>query len=175
MIIISGPSTIGKNPLIKRVCQEYKFDYVIPTTTRDMRIEEMNARDYFFLTKAEFQDNIRKGKMNEWDYCLNNYYGFYFSFPGTNCHITHGLSRMALRIKQQYPDDITTVFLMPKDARKIKTTLEDIYTGTDLMLRKALVDEEITHSVLFDHVFEVKDSVCELLQNQRFIALFQNR
>ena len=82
MIIISGPSTIGKNPFIYEVCKNFNFSYVTPLTTRQKRAEEIDKVDYTFLTKEEFKEKIRKNVIKQWDYCLNNYYGYSFDFPG---------------------------------------------------------------------------------------------
>lgn len=173
MIIISGPSTVGKNPFIYRACQLYELDYVTPYTTREIRPDEREDIDYCFLTKNDFQFKIQIGEMTEWDYCLGNYYGYKYSFPGSDAHITHGLSRMALRIKAKYPQEITTIFLMPSNTDKIYSNLKQMYSGKSLILREALVDEELCHSVLFDKVFIRPDSVFELLENEEMIRLLK--
>ena len=162
MIIVSGPSTIGKNPFIYQACQIYDLNYIIPYTTRDIRSDEKAGKDYFFLSKEEFQTKIREKEICEWDYCLNNYYGYSFAFPGSGGSITHGLARMALRIKGKYPQNITIIFLMPSNKDIIFKNLKNIYSGKDLLLREALVEEEIWHSNLFDKVFTVSDSALEL-------------
>ena len=171
MIIISGPSTVGKNPLIYRICELYDMEFVAPITTRSIRKEETNGVDYLFYGKEKFQQKIVNGEISEWDYVLNNYYGYSYKFPGTVSHITHGLSRMALRIKKKYPEDITTIFLKPKKVDRIFDALEKIYKDEQLVLRKALVNEEIMHSKLFDRCFIIENSVFELLENQEFLSL----
>lgn len=173
MIIISGPSTVGKNPFIYEVCNRYNnFEYVTPYTTREKRIEEVEGYDYFFLSKEEFHTKIKDKIFTEWDYCLDNYYGYASHFPGTKSQITHGLSRMALRIKEKHPSDVTTVFLMPLDLERIYYNLKQIYSGRALELRKALVEEEICHSVLFDNVFFCGDSIYSLFENHEIQKLF---
>lgn len=162
MIIVSGPSTVGKNPFIYQACKLYDLDFVIPYTTRTIRNDEADGKDYFFLSKTEFQARIQEGQIKEWDYCLGNYYGYSYEFPGGGRLITHGLSRMALRIKEKYSQNITTVFLMPSNKDKIFNNLEKIYSGKDLLLREALVEEEICHSKLFDRVFTVSDNALDL-------------
>lgn len=47
LIIISGPSTVGKNPFIYKSCELYGLKYVTPCTTRLNRNEETNGKDYF--------------------------------------------------------------------------------------------------------------------------------
>ena len=174
MVIISGPSTIGKNPLIYRACELYNLNFVTPCTTREIRQEEKNGNDYIFLLKEQFQSKIKSREITEWDYCLNNYYGYTFDFPGHKGLITHGLSRMTLRIKEKYPDKITTVFIMPKNKDMIFKNLRKIYTGNNLLLRETLVEEEICHSNLFDIVFKRSDSVFDLLNEKKMIDILLN-
>lgn len=175
MIIISGPSTIGKNPLIYKICETYDLKYVKPCTTRTIRSEEVNGRDYDFFTQLEFQSKIKSKEIIEWDYCLENYYGYMFRFPGKENQITHGLSRMALRIKSKYPNEITTIFLMPKDSEGIFNTIKKIYSGKALVLRQSLIEEEICHSFLFDEVFTVNNSVFDLLNDKRMIEILSRK
>ena len=169
MIIISGPSTVGKNPFIYEICERYAFTYVIPYTTRKMRYDELEGKDYIFLSKKEFQSRIKSREMNEWDYCLDNYYGYMYDFPGNSSHITHGLSRMALRIKAKYPKEVRTVFLMPDNKDRIYNNLKQIYSGKTLYLREALVEEELCHSALFDKIFMCSNSVLDLVNKKEVI------
>ena len=173
MIIVSGPSTVGKNPFIYKACELYKLKYLIPYTTRIKRSDEEYDKDYFFLSKKDFQQKIKERKINEWDYCLDNYYGYSYDFSEQCCQITHGLSRMALRIKNKNPNNITTIFLMPSNKDKIFSNLKHIYSGKMLAQREALVEEELCHSVLFDKVFICNDSVFDLLHDQEMIQLIQ--
>lgn len=166
MIIISGPSTVGKNPFIVEACNLFPLTFFVPITTRTKRKDEIDGRDYLFISKEAFQAKIASKEIEQWDYCLKNYYG-YNGFPLTGKTITHGLSRMAIRIKNLYPEKITTIFLMPASQAKIMTTLEQIYSGTDLVLRKELVQEEICHSTLFDYIFYVENHSTELLHNEK--------
>lgn len=175
MIIVSGPSTVGKNPFIYKACELYNLKYVIPCTTRAMRSQEIHGKDYFFLSKTEFQSKIKSKEINEWDYCLENYYGYTFGFPGHNCEITHGLSRLALRIKAKYPNEITTIFLMPNSKDRIYSNLKQIYSGKSLLLREALVEEELCHSVLFDKIVTCSDSISDLLSKTEIKQLLIGR
>lgn len=173
MIIISGPSTIGKNPLINRICKEYGFTYIVPWTTRAKRKEENGKDDYHFITKDLFQRKILEASIMEWDYCLSNYYGYSSFNIKARKHITHGLSRMATRIKMKNVEYVTTVFLMPKNKEKIFTVLKEIYSGKALTLRLELVEEEICNSKLFDYIFTIQENSFELLENQKFLSILE--
>ena len=146
----------------------------IPITTRQIRLNEKEGIDYNFVSVDDFQTSIVNGLVTEWDYCLDNYYGYDYTFDGTLAGITHGLSRMALRIKKKHENDVVTVFLKPKSIDSIYLTLDKIYTGKMLELRKDLVKEELIHSKMFDYVFEVDGNVKELLLNKEFLNILEN-
>jgi len=150
---------------------------ILPTVLSLAEIEipdEIEGKDYFFLTKEAFQVDIKSKKITEWDFCLNNYYGFsHDTLQGTRV-ITHALSRMAIRIKEKNPQEVTTIFLMPQNKDKIFSNLNQIYKGDDLLLRKALVEEEICHSVLFDEIITVSDSAIELLYDESVKKIILN-
>lgn len=169
MIFISGPSTVGKNPLINAICEKYNYIYHVPWSSRKIRKEENGISDYHFVTKEEFRDKIADNTIVEWDYALSNYYG-YTMFDASSEHlITQGLSRMTLRIKKKYPDKITTVFLMPKNIDNVINVLHHIYRGKDLCLRLELVEEELLHSRLFDYIFTVETNSVDLLKDSIFL------
>lgn len=173
MILISGPSTIGKNPLIEKMCSYFNCRFIVPWTTRPMRKEENGKTDYHFVSNEMFQSYILNGKIIEWDFVLSNYYGFSDLEINTTNSVTHCLSRMALRIKKSNPSKITTIFLMPSNKARIVEVLKTIYSGTQLALREALVDEEILHSSMFDYVFKIEEKSSELLNNKRFLKLVE--
>jgi len=173
MIILSGPSSIGKNPLIELVCNQFDYDFIVPITTREIRAAEENTKDYFFINKETFKQEIEYNKIFEWDYCLSNYYGFYkFNLKGQRM-ITHSLSRMAMRLKKR-EQSITTIFLMPENISIIEQRLKGIYSGLELDLRMEHLREEITHSKLFDYIFTVEKGT-DLINNPDFIKIIENQ
>ena len=80
MIIVSGPSTVGKNPFIAEACNLLPLHFYVPITTRTKRKDEIDGRDYHFISRAAFQAKISTNEIEQWDYCLKNYYG-YSGFP----------------------------------------------------------------------------------------------
>ena len=62
LIVISGPSGVGKDTVIKRMRQRgLPFHFVVTTTTRKPRPEEVEGVDYFFVSKDEFAEMIEHG------------------------------------------------------------------------------------------------------------------
>jgi guanylate kinase len=77
IIVISGPSGVGKTTLYKRLLADLPeiLDFSVSATTRKPRVGEMNGRDYHFLTTEEFQALIEAGEFVEWARVYQNYYG----------------------------------------------------------------------------------------------------
>jgi len=77
LIIISAPSGAGKTTLCKRLLKEFpdKLEVSISSTTRAPRGEEKNGDDYFFITKEQFEKEIKDNNFSEWALVHGNYYG----------------------------------------------------------------------------------------------------
>ncbi len=76
ILIISGPSGCGKSTLLKEVYKDISdYYFSISTTTRAPRVGEVNGVDYFFVTKEEFEADIKNGDFLEYAKVHDNYYG----------------------------------------------------------------------------------------------------
>ena len=76
ILIISGPSGCGKSTLLKEVYKDIDdYYFSISTTTRAPRVGETNGVDYFFVTKEEFEADIKNDDFLEYAKVHDNYYG----------------------------------------------------------------------------------------------------
>ena len=77
LIVLSGPSGVGKGTVRKAFfeLEGHNLVYSISMTTRKPRAGEQNGTDYFFVSKEEFEEKIKKGQMLEYAEFVNNYYG----------------------------------------------------------------------------------------------------
>ncbi len=76
LIIISGPSGVGKGTIIKKIMDypELKLTYSISMTTRKPRANEVDGINYFFVSKDEFLQNLYNGEFLEHACFVDNYY-----------------------------------------------------------------------------------------------------
>jgi len=76
LVVISGPSGVGKDVTIKRM-QElgYPFHFVVTATTRPRRPGEVNGKDYFFVSMSEFAQMIEEGELLEYAVVYGDYKG----------------------------------------------------------------------------------------------------
>ena len=75
MIVLSGASASGKTEAAKMLMVKYGITKAITTTTRPMRKNEVNGKDYFFVTKEEFEQMIKDERFVEHTLYNGNYYG----------------------------------------------------------------------------------------------------
>ena len=77
LIVISGPSGVGKGTVRKALFQKKGHDlvYSVSMTTRQPREGEVEGKDYYFVTKEEFEERIKQGKFLEYTKFVGNYYG----------------------------------------------------------------------------------------------------
>ncbi len=77
LIVLSGPSGVGKGTVRKALfnSEGHNFSYSVSMTTRAMREGEVDGKDYYFVSKEEFERRIKEGKLLEYTYFCGNYYG----------------------------------------------------------------------------------------------------
>ena len=75
MFILSSPSGAGKTTLVKKISINKNFLISVSHTTRLPRPNEVNGKDYHFITKNNFKKLIKKEKFLEHAKVFNNYYG----------------------------------------------------------------------------------------------------
>ena len=76
LIVISGPSGVGKDTVIQ--CMKDRslpFHFVITTTTREPRESEIHGVDYFFISNDEFAEKIEQNELLEYAIVYNEYKG----------------------------------------------------------------------------------------------------
>ena len=75
MIVLAGASASGKTEVAKLLAKKYGIVKIITTTTREKRVGEVDKRDYFFVTKDEFERKIHNGDFVEYTLYNGNLYG----------------------------------------------------------------------------------------------------
>ncbi|MHC4561488.1 MAG: guanylate kinase [Planctomycetota bacterium] len=75
LIVISGPSGVGKGTIIREVLAKTGAVYSISTTTRSPREGEVDGKDYRFVDRESFEAMIEAGELLEWAEVYGEYYG----------------------------------------------------------------------------------------------------
>src|SRR5438128_2263975 len=76
LIVISAPSGSGKTTIAKEIMSRNPaLGFSVSATTRAKRPDEVDGKDYFFLTKEEFKKKVDAGEFVEWEELYGNCYG----------------------------------------------------------------------------------------------------
>ena len=75
MIVLSSPSGAGKTTLVNLLSKQENFEISVSHTTRQPRVNEIQNKDYYFVTEDKFNRLIKNGEFLEYAKVFNNYYG----------------------------------------------------------------------------------------------------
>ena len=75
MVILSSPSGAGKTTLVKLLSKTKNYNISISHTTRKPRSNEVNGKDYYFISYKEFENLVKKNEFLEHAKVFNNWYG----------------------------------------------------------------------------------------------------
>ncbi|MDT9190387.1 MAG: guanylate kinase [Limnospira sp. PMC 894.15] len=76
LIVITGPSGVGKGTIIRSLLQKYpQLHLSVSVTTRSPRPGEVHGKDYFFVTRDRFQQMVQQQELLEWAEFAGNFYG----------------------------------------------------------------------------------------------------
>ncbi len=180
LFIISAPSGAGKTTLCDAVRQHFKdLAYSISYTTRPRRQGEQEGRDYYFLSKAEFEQGIAQGRWAEWARVHGNYYGTSAQWVqqtlSTGQDILMDIDVQGTRQLLSKFSGTVTIFIMPPSLKELERRLagrgQDDQATIDLRLKNAKA--EIAQKALYQHVMINDDlgvatrKLIELLQLYR--------
>ncbi|MBK0041549.1 guanylate kinase [Leuconostoc falkenbergense] len=162
LIVLSGPSGVGKGTVRKAIFEEdgIDFQYSISATTRSPRKGEVDGEDYFFVTREQFEERINNGDMLEYAQYVNNYYGTPKSFidqtlaSGRDVFLEIDVQG-ALQVKSKMPEGIY-IFLTPPDLTNLRSRL--VGRGTDssevIEKRVAAARDELKMMINYDYAVE---------------------
>lgn len=159
LVVLSGPSGVGKDTLLKRLKERgHDFAFVVTMTTRPKRDGEIEGVDYLFVNKSMFADMMQADELLEHSVV----YGDYKGIPKQQVRdaIKSGkdvLMRIdvqgAAKIRKIVPN-VVTIFLAPESEGELERRLAERKTETpeNLKIRIATAREEMKRISEFDYV-----------------------
>ena len=158
-IVISAPSGAGKTTICKLISQRFKEVVTsISATTRQIRNDEKNGVNYFFLSEKEFRRRINEGRFIEWAKVHNHFYGtpkkkFQETLKKGKNIIMDIDVRGGINIKKLYPNGIY-IFLSTKNIEVLKRRLVHRKTDTKKSISERMRNarKELQHIHKFDYL-----------------------
>jgi guanylate kinase len=159
IIIISGPSGVGKKTVISELVKiEPGLLISVSATSRKPRLGEKEGIDYFFLSEEAFRDKIDREEFLEWAMVHGNYYGtLYQNFLEAKEKKTHLILEIDIQggsiIKKKYPLESISIFLLPPSFSELEKRIRIRGTETDDQIVKRLETAklELTHAKEYDY------------------------
>lgn len=159
LIVLSSPSGGGKSTLANYLMTLYpEIRFSVSCTTRKIREGEVNGKDYFFLSKEEFEEKVANGEFAEYEQIFGNYYGTLKS--EIKKHLNSGNSILfdvdvkgAVSLRKNFPDDTLLIFIYPPSFEELQRRLQKRSTESqeELNTRLERAKEELTYKDRFDH------------------------
>ena len=159
IFVLSGPSGSGKSTIAKNILLRHpELTFSISVTTRPMRPDEIDGKDYFFISKEEFGKKISHNELIEWE----TIYGEYYGTPESEVDRAEkkGQSILfdidvngALSVKNRYGDKAILIFIKPPGIGVLLDRLRQRSTETkeSLKKRRERFNMELERSKDFDH------------------------
>lgn len=181
LIVLSGPSGVGKGTVRKALFSQpgNDFQYSVSMTTRQPRPGEVNGKDYFFVSKEEFEQHVREGQMLEYAKYVDNYYGTPLKYindtldEGKDVFLEIEVNG-AMQVRSKCPDGVF-IFLTPPDLMELRQRL--IHRGTDSMevinkrIHKAFGEiqmmQNYDYAVVNDQVDNAVTKIKDIIRSER--------
>ncbi len=177
LIIISSPSGGGKGTLIKEVLKNVPhIGYSVSFTTREMRGGEINGRDYFFVSRAEFETLIEEGALLEFAEVHGNFYGTSLKQIKAEIEAGHDVIleidvQGAAHVREKIPEAVSIFILPPSFAvLAARLTARATEKAADLDLRLKNSFGEVKRFSEFEFVV-VNDDVARATGDLQTIIL----
>ena len=179
LLVFAAPSGAGKTTLVRHVLAKFPadFEFSVSACTRAPRPNEVEGKDYYFITPAAFEESIRKNHFLEYEQVYEKQY--YGTLKSEIERITKAGKRVifdidvrgALSIKKHYPNTMI-VFVQPPSVEILLERLRNRATETPETLRKRIdrAKTELTFAPKFDKIIVNDDLAIALQDTEALVA-----
>ncbi len=165
LIVLSGPSGVGKSTVIAELLSEREdIHFSVSYTTRAPRVGEADGVDYCFVSREEFEGMIEREEFLEYAKYVDNYYGT--SLKVIQDKLDQGVDVLleievqgAATVKQKCPDAVL-IFVIPPTFEELSRRLHGRATDDESVIQGRLerAKKEYQHIPLYDYLV-INDSV----------------
>ncbi len=174
LIVLSGPSGSGKGTVRARLMAKEDFAFSVSATTRAPREGEVDGRDYWYITREQFEERIASGDMLEYTEYNGNYYGTPLKEAmrvvesGRNLILEIEVEG-AMNVKRLYPEALLLLLLPPTFAEQEKrlrgrgTETEEVIKGRLERTREEMKFVSEYDYIIYNYDGKIEECADELL------------
>ena len=181
LIVFSAPSGSGKTTIVRHLLaqEELNLEFSVSATSRTKRGDEINTKDYYFLSIDDFKQHIKEDEFLEWEEVYrDNFYGTLKKeierIWDLGKHVIFDIDVSGgLRIKRKFPEQTLAIFVKPPsiDALKIRLKKRQTESQDKINMRVAKASAELATAPLFDCIIE--NDVLEMAQKEAYTTVSQ--
>lgn len=182
LIVFSAPSGSGKTTIVQHLLKqkELNLEFSISATSREARGNEVDGKDYYFLSLADFKKKIKNDEFLEWEEVYrDNFYGTLKSeierIWSHGKHVIFDIDVVGgLDIKNIYPERTLAVFVKPPSIEELKIRLKKRKTETPdkINMRVAKASIELATAPQFDFIIENNNLEVALKESYDLVASY---
>ncbi len=159
LIIVTAPSGAGKTTVVKHLLKEIpSLAFSVSATTRKKRDNEIDGKDYYFLSEEEFKLKIESGAFIEWEEVYpGKFYGTLQSeitrLWDADKNIIFDIDvKGALNLKNKFPEKTLSLFIEPPSLEILNERLTNRNTETPETLKTRIA--RVTYELTFNNHFD---------------------
>jgi guanylate kinase len=185
LIVFSAPSGSGKTTLVRHLLKqkELNLEFSISATSREKRGEEIEGKDYYFLSFEGFKKKIKNDEFLEWEEVYrDNFYGTLKSeidrIWAKGKHVIFDIDVSGgLRIKRKFPKQTLAIFVKPPsiDELKIRLKKRETESADKINMRIAKASAELATAPLFDTIIVNDDLEKAFAESYTLVSNFLNK
>lgn len=167
LLVFSAPSGSGKTTIVRHLLQQedLNLEFSVSAATREPRGQEVDGKDYYFMSIEQFKKHIKAEDFVEWEEVYrDNFYGTLKSeveriwAKGKNVIFDIDVAG-GLRIKSKFPQETLAVFVKPPSVDELKRRLKERSTESDdkINMRIAKAHVELATAPQFDKIIKNYD------------------
>ena len=182
LFVFSAPSGSGKTTIVRHLLKQEKFnlEFSISATSRAARGEEINGKDYYFISADEFKKKIKGDEFLEWEEVYrDNFYGTLKTeverIWALGKHVIFDIDVVGgLRIKKKFPEETLAVFVKPPSVDELKIRLKKRSTESEdkINMRIAKASVELATAPQFDKIIKNYDLEVALQETEDLVSDF---
>jgi guanylate kinase len=182
LIILSGPSGVGKGTIRKRIMEDdsLQLSYSVSMTTRSKRTGETDGKDYHFVDSSTFQTAIEENNLLEWAEFVGNRYGTpkaeveQLRQQGKNVLLEIEINGAKQVIAKTMGPGLVTIFLMPPTFEALEARIRKRKTEPESIIQERLekakremsLHHDYQYLVINDHLERAAEQIKQIIKER---------